>query len=97
MSGAGIDFLTRKAVAEWAYAVSSESVGTAKHAERVKLAGRMITSIAPTTPAQDDAVAHVVFLVRTFAVGGDDATPAAVVTTVSLVMDALVSLGVWTT
>ena len=92
-----LDFLVRKAAAVWCYDVSMEDVGLVGHAARVSIARRILTSIAPTTPAQDDALAHLVFLVRIFAPSGEDAEPAEVRTTLDLVLVTFVALGVWTT
>lgn len=92
-----LDFLVRKAAARWCYDVSLEDVGLAGHAARVAVAGRILTSISPATPVQDDALTHIVFLVRTFAPSGEDAEPVEVEATLDAVLVTFVKLGVWTT
>ncbi len=61
-----IDTMTRRAVAKWARTVALEAEALPDHAVRKAIAKRMVESIAPATPAQENALVHVVFLIRAF-------------------------------
>jgi hypothetical protein len=89
-----IDFLTRRCVAKWVQTVATEGVGVTNHADRLLIAKRMAESISPATPAQDSALVHVIFLVRTFLSGPEeDANEAAVAILVGQIMTVFVAIG----
>lgn len=89
-----IDFEARKAVARWARQVSLEDPGLPDHGARAAVARRMLESIAPATPAADDALVHVVFLVRSFmATPEEEATRDDVEGLVVQAMETFVALG----
>ncbi len=89
--GDTMDFEVRKAVARWCQAVAGEADTVEDHAVRKAIAKRMLEDVPPSPSSQ--ALAAVVFLVRTFSAGGDGSTPEQIESAVAAVMGVFVKLG----